>query len=113
MGTPRAREKATMPSHTSACSSSQMPVSQGLIRPSGTTAVDSVITSPAPPMARLPRCTRCQSLGRPGRAGSQEYWHIGETHARLAKVAPAKVRGLKSRDTRLLDDERFGGVGER
>ena len=35
------------------------------VRPSGLTAVASTITSPAPPTARLPRWTRCQSLGKP------------------------------------------------
>lgn len=28
-----------------------------------------------PPMARLPKCTRCQSFAKPSIA---EYWHIGE-----------------------------------
>ena len=33
--------------------------------PSGDTQVISVKTSPAPPVARAPRCTRCQSSGMP------------------------------------------------
>src|SRR5699024_11380054 len=51
------------------------PVSWGLIRPSGETAVASVTTSPKPPAARAPRCTRCQSeIGRAEQreGGSQE-----------------------------------------
>src|ERR1700687_525921 len=34
------------------------------------------MTRPAPPTARLPRCTRCQVCGWPSFA---EYWQIGET----------------------------------
>ncbi len=34
----------------------------GVIRPSGETAVASAITSPAPPTAREPRWTKCQSF---------------------------------------------------
>ena len=57
---------------------------------SGKTAVASVKTSPAPPTARLPKCTRCQSLLNPS---SLEYWHMGETKTRLGKVMPANWRG--------------------
>ena len=53
------------------------------MRPRGSTAVASMQTSPAPPTARLPRCTRCQSLANPS---SEEYWHMGETAIRLRKV---------------------------
>ncbi len=69
-----------------------MPASCGEIRPSGATAVASVITSPAPPRAKEPRWTRCQSVGRPS---TDEYWHIGETHSRLRIVVPRRVRGEK------------------
>src|ERR1019366_6500972 len=51
-------------------------------RPAGVTAEASTITSPAPPCARAPRCTRCQSVANPS---TDEYWHIGETPMRLAK----------------------------
>ena len=37
-------------------------------------------TSPAPPTARLPRWTRCQSSANPS---TEEYWHMGETTIRL------------------------------
>src|SRR6266481_883666 len=50
------------------------------MRPSGRTAVASVRTSPAPPTARPPRWTRCQSLAKPS---TLEYSHIGETNTRL------------------------------
>src|ERR1039458_892508 len=40
------------------------------MRPRGSMAAASVITRPAPPTARLPRCTRCQSLAKPS---SLEY----------------------------------------
>ena len=51
------------------CASFQIPRSSGLMRPSGVTPVASVNTRPAPPTARLPRCTRCQSLAKPSCAG--------------------------------------------
>ena len=73
-----------------------MPASCGEIRPSGTTAVASLITSPAPPRANEPRWTRCQSDGRPS---TEEYWHMGETHTRLRNVVPRRVRGSKRRLT--------------
>src|ERR1700742_489796 len=60
-----------------------MPRSAGVIRPSGLTAEASVITNAAPPMARLPRCTKCQSLTKPS---VLEYSHIGETTMRWGKV---------------------------
>ncbi len=77
----------------SRCASDQIPVSCGEIRPSGETAVASTITSPAPPTARLPRWTKCQSVGRPS---SAEYWHIGETKTRLRNSTPPSFKGEKS-----------------
>src|SRR6185437_17045321 len=62
------------------CSSFHIPKSSGDILPSGDTAVASVITKAAPPTARLPKCTRCQSLAKPS---SLEYSHIGETIKRF------------------------------
>ena len=55
----------TMRASGSMCASDQMPTSRGEMRPSGVTPVASTITRPAPPTARLPRCTRCQSVGNP------------------------------------------------
>ncbi len=63
------------------------------MRPFADTAVASMITSPAPPTARLPRCTRCQSLAIPSFA---EYWHMGETAIRLGKVSWRRVSGENS-----------------
>ena len=93
--------KAVIRFHAVTCSCDQMPASQGVMRPSGETLAASVKTSPAPPTARLPRCTRCQSFGTPSCA---EYWHMGETKTRLAIVTERSVRGLKRRD--------MGGAGE-
>ena len=73
------------------CSSFQMPMSYGEMRPRASTAVASMQTSPAPPTARLPRCTRCQSLANPS---SEEYWHIGETAIRLRKVTSRMASGV-------------------
>ena len=44
----------------------------------------------APPTARLPRWTRCQSLAKPS---SQEYSHMGETTMRLERVREPMVIG--------------------
>ena len=67
-------------------------MSPGVIRPSRVTAEASTMTRPAPPDARLPRWTKCQSLASPS---SAEYWHIGETAIRLRKVVPSIIKGLK------------------
>src|SRR5437763_17196805 len=63
------------------------------MRPSAVTADASVRTAPAPPTARLPRWTACQSLANPSRL---EYSHIGETTTRLRRVMPRSVRGENS-----------------
>ena len=60
------------------------------MRPSGATAVASTMTSPAPPTAREPRWTKCQSFATPS---SAEYWHIGETPMRLRSVTERMVSG--------------------
>src|SRR6266404_6025614 len=65
------------------------------MRPCGVTAVASTNTTPAPPAARLPKCTACQSLGWPS---LEEYWHIGETQMRFASSTPRS----------LIDSKRFG-----
>ena len=77
------------------CSSFQRPRSCADMRPSGNTAVASAITSPAPPTALLPRCTRCQSLARPCCA---EYWHIGDTAMRFLKTIFLICNGANSND---------------
>src|ERR1700726_4328081 len=69
-----------------------MPRSCGLMRPSAVTAVASVNTSAAPPTARPPRWTRCQSVAKPS---SHEYWHIGETRMRWASSRERSRNGSK------------------
>ena len=83
--------KSTIRDHAATCSGSHMPVHPGEILASRLTSVISVKTSPAPPMARLPRCTRCQSLGVPS---SAEYWHMGETQTRFGSSRPRTRNGL-------------------
>src|SRR5262245_8344719 len=60
------------------------------MRPMSATAVASVITSAAPPTARLPRWTTCQSFENPS---TLEYSHIGETTMRLESVSERKEIG--------------------
>jgi len=89
--------KSTMRAHASRCASFQMPVSHGEMRPSGSTAVASLITRPAPPRAKEPRWTRCQSFGMPS-LSSHEYWHSGLTHRRLRVVTERIARGENRAD---------------
>src|SRR5215510_9697867 len=60
------------------------------MRPMSAPAVASVITSAAPPTARLPRWTTCQSFENPS---TLEYSHIGETTMRLESVSERKEIG--------------------
>ena len=60
------------------------------MRPRASTALASTMTSPAPPAARAPRCTRCQSLAKPSVA---LYWHIGDTPMRLRRVTERSESG--------------------
>ena len=55
------------------------------MRASGETQVISANTSPAPPSARAPKCTRWKSPMRPSVA---EYIAIGETTMRFLSVRP-------------------------
>ena len=66
------------------------PAIPGEIRPSGETAVASTMTSEAPPTARLPKWTKCQSVGIPSLL---EYWHMGETKIRFLNSSPLSLRG--------------------
>jgi hypothetical protein len=72
------------------CSGAYIPAQCRLMRPSGSTSVISVMTRPAPPTARLPRCTRWKSFTVPSFA---EYMHIGDTTIRLGMVRPHNVMG--------------------
>src|ERR1044071_6110495 len=60
------------------------------MRPAGSTAVCSTMTSPAPDSDSEPRCCRCQSFAAPF---SALYWHIGDTAMRLTRVRPPIVNG--------------------
>src|SRR3989338_3136417 len=51
------------------------------------------MTSAAPPTARPPKCTKCQSCGTPSTA---EYWHMWETKIRFLNLSPRKVNSEKS-----------------
>ena len=91
---PRAAIEAAIGAQASRCASFQSPTSSGEMRPSGSTAVASAMTTPAPPDANCARCTWCQSFGTPSTA---EYWHIGATHRRLRTVSPPSSIGVNSR----------------
>src|ERR1700674_3027349 len=92
---PCLRMKSATGFHAFACASDQIPASHGVMRPSGLTALASTLTNAAPPTARLPRCTKCHSLGMPS---SLEYWHIGETKMRFLKATERSSSGEKRRD---------------
>src|SRR5580765_1756153 len=68
-----------------------MPVQPSEIRASGETHVISVITRPAPPSARVPRCVRWKSVGVPSTA---EYMSIGATTTRLTTVMSRRRYGV-------------------
>ncbi len=89
----------TMRASGSTCASLQIPRSSGLMRPTADTAVASVSTAAAPPTARLPRCTRCQSVANPS---SLEYWHIGDTRMRLRSGTSRNGSGSKRVGTSVL-----------
>ena len=97
--------KSTMRCQASACASFQIPVQPCVMRPSALTSVVSVITRPAPPTARLPRCTRCQSSTVPSTA---EYWHIGRDHDAVGQLEPARAEGREHRRRRAC--RRAAGV---
>src|SRR5579864_9653621 len=78
------------------------------MRASGTTAVASVKTSAAPPTARLPRCTRCQSVANPS---VLEYWHIGETIMRL-RSRTSRICRLSKSTGQLPGADALGFCGE-
>jgi hypothetical protein len=72
-------------------SSDQRPTSAWVIRPSGRTAVASIVSSPAPESARWPRWITCQSVMQPSTA---EYWHIGAITMRFCSSKPPTVTGV-------------------
>ncbi len=101
--------KSTIRRQASTCSGLYMPVQPGLMRPSRLTSVISAMTRPAPPTARLPRCTRCQSFGVPS---SAEYWHIGETTMRFGEhqLAQPERREHRRRNARGRTGERHAAL---
>ena len=64
-----------------------------MMRPMASTWVASMQNIAAPDSDRLLMWVKCQSLAEPS---SAEYWHIGDTMMRLAKVKPRKEIGVKS-----------------
>ena len=68
-----------------------MPVHPGVMRPSADTQVISVVTSPAPPLARSARCTKCQSVGVPFTA---RYCAMGETTIRFFRHRSRRRNGV-------------------
>src|SRR5271163_3192732 len=90
LATPYCRQKSCTRLSAFSLSSDHMPAHFGEMRPCGLTSVISVITRPAQPSEKLPRCIRCQSLAEPL---LELYWHIGDTTTRLASVSPRSVIG--------------------
>src|SRR5919108_3081908 len=81
----------TIRRHASTWPDEYIPVQPGEIRPSCETSVISQKTSPAPPIARLPRWTKCHSFGMPS---SATYWHIGDTTTRLRNTMSRSLNGV-------------------
>src|SRR3970040_2269067 len=84
-------QKSAMRRKASRCASFHRPVQPGVMRPSAEVQVISTYTRPARPMARLPRCTKCQSPGTPSTA---EYWSMGETTTRFSTTMSRRRNGV-------------------
>src|SRR5580658_1638256 len=111
LATPYCRQKSCTRLSAFSLSSDHMPAHFGEIRPCGLMSVISVITSPAQPSEKLPRCIRCQSFAEPL---SELYWHIGETTTRLGSVNPRSAIG-ENRTLAIVTDPlvlRFGRCRE-
>ena len=83
--------KSTIRFHAAVCSSRYRPPQPGVIRPSADVQIISVITSPAPPRARAPRCTRWKSPGVPS---TDVYMSIGDTTTRLPSSSSRSRKGV-------------------
>ena len=107
-----ARARARVLANAASVRSSHRPRQAGVMRPSGSTAVASMVNSAAPLLNRLPQCMRCQSVASPLTA---EYWHMGATTMRLGRVRPprgeGKNWGVKSRLMRGCSLVRNGVAG--
>src|SRR5271157_5092720 len=90
LATPYLRQKSCTRLSAASFESEYMPAHLVVMRPIGLTSVISVITSPAAPSEKLPRCIRCQSFAEPS---SELYWHMGETTMRFGNVSPRMVIG--------------------
>ena len=94
----RARARCRWLVSAASVRSSHRPRQRGVMRPSGSTAVASMVNMPAPLLSRLPQCIRCQSLAQPSMAW---YWHMGATTRRLGSVRPPsgadKAKGVNNR----------------
>jgi len=77
------RTLSITPAIAASVASSYSPTSPCVIRPSGSTALASIVSSAAPDSASCPRWIWCQSFMQPLFA---EYWHIGAMTIRLASV---------------------------
>src|SRR5664279_2523382 len=66
------------------------------MRPIADNAVASMVYMPAFDCRSWPPCTICQSVAQPSTA---EYWHMGDTTMRLARVSSRRVRG----ENRVVD----------
>ena len=83
--------KSTIRFQAPTCSSAYRPPHPGVIRPGAEVQIISVITSPAPPTARAPRCTRWKSPGRPS---TDVYMSIAETTTRFASSSERSLNGV-------------------
>src|SRR5438128_4886718 len=75
------------------------------MRPIADTAVASIVNMPALDCRSWPQCTVCQSVAHPSMA---EYWHIGDTTMRLARLSLRSLKGENS----VLDTVMTGTVGD-
>jgi len=71
----------------------QSPTSAYVIRPSGRTAVASMVSKAAPESTRWPRWIRCQSVMQPSTA---EYWHMGAMTMRFASARSPTRKGVNN-----------------
>ncbi len=84
------RTEAMIGRSAASVASFHRPRHPGVMRPVASTAVASMQNIAAPDNARLPICTKCQSLASPF---SAEYWHIGATIMRLGSASPRSWNG--------------------
>ena len=102
-----ARSDVTTCCNAAWCSSLYRPRQPGVMRPSGVTAVASRQSRPAPDIARLPRCAKCQATGLPS---SALYWHMGEIMIRLGNSSGPMRSGVNRVDGRFMGAGVPGGV---